>query len=207
MRILILGHANHGKTTTAMMLRRYGFRVVDASDLNIDRFIEEELAKPTPKGVPKTPSAMKKQILENKDEYRKALFDSLRAYTKDEPDKFAKYVLTKSDVYVGMRSVEEYKASDYLFDIVLVVNSADKPEEPRESYDLQDYIPSIKKPKYHIDTTNATHHSVQSQLDEMICREFMLSLTELRRLIAQTVVAVNEDDSHNWALRETLGIG
>ena len=204
MRILILGHANHGKTTTAMMLRRYGFKVVDTSDLNIDRYIQEELAKPTPKGVPKTPSAMKKQILENKDAFRQKLFDSLREYTKDEPDKFAKYVLQKSDVYVGMRSYEEFKASEYLFDLVLHVHDYNKPEESRESYDLQDHLSSVHTPLYTIDTTSATHRSVRRQLDVVMCQYFDLNMSELRHLIALT--APHTDGDTNWVLRETLGI-
>ena len=170
MKILILGHKGHGKTTLANMLTRYGFRVKDTSLINIERYAKEQ--KTTADAV-----------LANKDKHRVGLFNSLREYTKDDGARFAKEVLAQYDVYVGMRSYEEYEASKHLFDLVIRIEDLNKPKESVESFDLQDHMPGNC---HVIDNTSRTLWQVALDLEYVICSHLMISPQELRSVLATT---------------------
>ena len=213
MKILILGHKEHGKTTLANLLARYGFDFKDTSDLNVERFCEEQVPANTVvvenNRVVATDSATQKarkelaaKIKADKDDYRVALFNSLREFTKDEPTKFVDFVLQKSDIYCGMRSLEELKASVHKFDYIFVIKDKNKPNEAKESFDAAEYVFSdefLSLPNVIGISATATEHALQVKVDAAVCCR-MLDITKAE-LFQLKLEALRQDLSLSDVLR------
>ena len=121
MNVLVLGHKQHGKTTVARMLRHYGLSFVDTSDLLIDLAIKLNIEEHKPEKY----ITRREQVYHNKERYRDWLVHSLAVY--NEQNNFCEHVLSKCNVYCGMRSAEEYEANKHLFDRIVWVEQPGGP--------------------------------------------------------------------------------
>lgn len=216
MKILILGHKEHGKTTLANLLAKYGFDFKDTSDLNVERFCEEQvlanMVYTANNHVVTTDSVTRRarkelaaKIKANKDEYRVALFNSLRAFTKDEPTKFVDFVLQKSDIYCGMRSLVELKASTHKFDYIFVIKDNNKPNEAKESFDAAEYVFSdefLSLPNVIGISATATEHALRVKVEAHACRMLDVTKAELFQLKLEALrQALSLSDVLRWYLK------
>lgn len=117
MKILILGHGRHGKDTVAELLQKHaGLNFTSSSwacaevlkpvlDLaNGERSVEEHYAE--------------------RHQYRKLWQRLISLYNAADLSALTRLILSKCEVYVGMRSQREFDASHHLFDLILWVDAS-----------------------------------------------------------------------------------
>lgn len=126
MKIMVLGHKDHGKTTVAEMLQsKFGFRFTDTT---------EQLMQIARHYVQNTPSCglnwvtFAEHYNKNKDLVRPLMKTALQQYTKNDPARFIKEQYEKCDVYAGCRSSTEYKAAKGVIDFTFWVQDPRKEE-------------------------------------------------------------------------------
>lgn len=130
MKLLIIGHARHGKDTLAEYLRdRHGFRVADSSRRAAEIFLFDKL---------KDKYGYKdfEECFRDRVNRRAEWFDEITKYNTPDKTRLARNILANSDIYVGMRSREEVMACRAvgLFDFVIWVDASERlPPEPVDS--------------------------------------------------------------------------
>lgn len=129
-KVLILGHARHGKDTSAEYLRDHHGLAFQSSSL----FLAEHVVRPAlaERGIE---YATLVQCYDDRVNYRALWREIIEEYNRDDPARLAKEILAVSDCYVGMRTEREYRAARPLFDYVLWIDSSGRglPPEPRDS--------------------------------------------------------------------------
>lgn len=132
MKLLILGHARHGKDTVAEMLQDlYGITFKSSSMAAAEIFIYDALKD-------KYGYNTFEDCYNDRTNRRKEWHDLICDYNKDDKAMLAKAILKTNDCYVGMRSdaeINECKAQG-LFDLIIGVYNPNKPLEPAESFDI-----------------------------------------------------------------------
>ncbi len=119
MKILVLGHGRHGKDTVAAILRdEYVLSFISSSEACA------EVLKP----VLDLLHGERDHFAERHD-HRELWKRLISLYNAADPSALAKHILSKCDMYVGMRSAREYAASRHLFDFILWVDAS-----PRVDY-------------------------------------------------------------------------
>lgn len=137
-RLLILGHARHGKDTVAELLRdNHGYTFASSSYFLAEVAVRPALAA---KGI--TYHTLD-ECYADRVNHRAAWYDAISEYNGEDPSRLAKAILAEHAIYVGMRSNREYEAARPLFDAVLWVNAYERTgmAEPRSSMDI-DYDPT-----------------------------------------------------------------
>lgn len=138
-KILILGHARHGKDTVAQMISdETGLKFESSSMAAAKIFIYDYLKD-------KYGYNSFKDCYEDRINHRKEWHDLICDYNKNDRAGLARDVLSINDMYVGMRSNVELEESQGLFDIILGIFDPDKPLESKDSFDIDlfrvsDYI-------------------------------------------------------------------
>lgn len=118
MKLLILGYARHGKDSVSSLLcNRLGLRSMSSSFHAAERLMMPLL-------VPKYGYQTVEECFDDRVNHREEWYNAIRDYTRDDPARLAKEILSVADVYIGMRSMEEFKASVHLFDFVLWVDAS-----------------------------------------------------------------------------------
>lgn len=137
MKLLILGHANHGKTTVANLFCRHlpHLTFLDSSRAALDIFLWNRLRE---LGY-HYPSLSAAYECRKAPWMRKIWFDEICDYNRDDPARLAKAVLNCADVYVGMRSRREYESCrrQELFDKVIWVDNPRIEPESHESMGIE----------------------------------------------------------------------
>ena len=134
-KILILGHARHGKDTVARMLAdELCWDYLPTSVYILDSLVYGKVQKA--KGYDSVAEAYK-----NRDEDRVLWKLIIDTYTKGEPTKLIKDVLKRSDVYIGLRNSIQLKEAikENLFDIIIGVFSPKLPLEETNEIDVFDH--------------------------------------------------------------------
>lgn len=131
-RILIIGHAQHGKDTVAEMLRdNYGLKFVSSSHFAIEKAV-------WPMVRDKGPWASAEELYADRANHREMLFHAIRAYNLIPGPSLAEQMFANGfDCYVGMRSRKEFEGSRSSFHAVVWVDASErKPLESEESMEL-----------------------------------------------------------------------
>jgi hypothetical protein len=132
MKILIIGHARHGKDTVAEMLNKhFGFTFESSSQAAARIFLYDLLKE-------KYGYKNFYECFEDRVNRRKEWHDAICEFNTPDPARLAKYILEDSEMYVGMRSNKEVEAClrEGLFDLVIGVYDPRKPEEDPSSFDI-----------------------------------------------------------------------
>jgi hypothetical protein len=126
MKIMVLGHKDHGKTTVANMLHtKFGFAYKDSTQRVLEitqKYIE---ARPL---YPISKSAFLRKYKDNKNSVRDVLKEALTSYTQSNPAKLIKQQYEVCDVYAGLRSSVEYQAAKDIIDFTFWVQDPRKEE-------------------------------------------------------------------------------
>lgn len=131
-KILIIGHARHGKDTVAEIIHRVSGLTFESSSVAASRiFLFDKLKE---KYGYKTPD----QCFEDRVNRRSEWHDLICEYNKDDKARLAKDILKNSDMYVGMRSSEEIEEClrQGLFGLIIGVFDSRKPLEPSSSFNI-----------------------------------------------------------------------
>lgn len=141
MKILILGHGQHGKDTVAELLRdMYGFTFKSSSWAVFEQAIWPALClqyaplHPSAGEVEKAKQACYADRVNCRDEWKKLISD----YNFPDKTKLAKMILADVDMYVGLRCEIEYAEcmKQKLFNKVLWVHRPGFPMEPSMGINL-----------------------------------------------------------------------
>lgn len=139
MKLLILGHARHGKDAAAEYLcDRYRLDFRSSSLFLADLVVRPVLVD---RGITyDSLSACYADRVNHRALWREIISD----YNADDPARLAKAILSECDCYVGMRTDREYRAALPLFDHVIWIDSSGRgvPPEPRDSMTI-DYDPAV----------------------------------------------------------------
>lgn len=132
MKILIIGHARHGKDTVAKMIfEQIGLNYASSSEVANEVFIYDALKE-------KYEYKNLNQCFEDRINHRAEWFDMITEYNREDGARLAKDILKEHDIYVGMRNnmeLQECKRQG-LFDFIIGVYDTNKPLEPKESFDI-----------------------------------------------------------------------
>lgn len=131
-KLLIIGHARHGKDTVAAILAEFfGYKhkssSVAASEIFLYNTLKEKYGYSSPE-----------QCFEDRVNHRAEWHDLICEFNKDDKARLAKAIMADNDIYVGMRSDAEVEQclKDEVFDMVIGVYDPRKPEEPRDSFNI-----------------------------------------------------------------------
>lgn len=132
MKLLILGHARHGKDTVAEMLKQeFNVDFLSSSEACAKIFIYDLLKE-------KYGYANFRLCYEDRVNHRTEWHDLIVDYNKKDPAKLAKEILKENNCYVGMRSDRELQECNKqgLFDLIIGVYNPRVPEENKESFNI-----------------------------------------------------------------------
>ena len=132
-KLVVLGHAGHGKDTVCELLRdRYGYSFMSSSLLCAERVVLQAC-----RDAPDMPNYSSPQhCFEDRSNHRKFWFDAITAYNTPDRARLGRLILNDFDVYCGVRNRLEFEAlrSEALFDVAIWVDgSARKCAENEES--------------------------------------------------------------------------
>lgn len=135
MKILILGHARHGKDEFAQRLARYSpnLKFISSSVFANERCVYPALRL---KYGYQTPE----ECFSDRHNHRPEWHQLIAEYNADDPCRLCRELLEVDDVYVGMRAKREYEAcmQEKLFDYVFWVDrSKERPIESRRSFSIE----------------------------------------------------------------------
>jgi hypothetical protein len=118
-KILILGHARHGKDTAAEYLRDAHGVSFRSSSL----FLAETVVRPAleVRGI-SYPSL--EACYADRVNHRALWREIIEDYNRDDAARLAKAILAECDCYVGMRTARELWASRTLFDVILWIDAS-----------------------------------------------------------------------------------
>lgn len=160
MKILVLGHARHGKDTLAEHLwEAHGLSSHSSSAFLADSFVRPHLAA---RGlVYDSLEACYADRVNHRELWR----DLIEAFNAADPARLARAILSRADCYVGMRTVREYDASRGLFELILWVDASGRgvPPEGRGSMEIE-YDPNRM---LRIDN-GGTIAELQAQVDDVL---------------------------------------
>ena len=133
MKLLILGHARHGKDTAAEYLRdAHG---VDFRSSSL--FLAEQVVRPAlaARGL-EYPTI--EDCYADRVNHRALWRELISEHNAQDPARLAKAILAECDCYVGMRTQREYDASRSLFDVVLWIDASRRglPPEGGDSMEI-----------------------------------------------------------------------
>ena len=122
---MICGHGRHGKDTFCEIIRdRFGLTFIDSSreaaevvyEVLRDRYDYQTLD----------------QCYDDRANHRQEWFDEIARFNDPDPTQLARRIYSKSDIYCGIRKVEEFKAvkAAGLFDLSIWIDASERhPEE------------------------------------------------------------------------------
>lgn len=125
MKICIIGHKGHGKDTVADLISKHSnLRCTGSSVRALEIFLFDILKeKHGYKNI--------EEAYLDRDSCRQDWFDSIQAYNTPDKTKLATEIMLDSDVYIGMRDLEELQTclQTGVFDVVIGVLNPRKPKE------------------------------------------------------------------------------
>lgn len=158
-KLLIIGHARHGKDSFAEILRdKYGLSFKSSSRFVGERCIWDQWGKER--------YLTFEDMFEDRANHRALWKNLISAYCTPDKARTAKEMLAEGhDMYVGMRDIDEFRAcrEQKIFDLVLWVDrSRHQPPESVMSMDLESHVAD------HIILNNGTLEDLETQADKLV---------------------------------------
>ena len=132
MKILLLGHMQHGKSLMGKMLfEEYGITNKDSSIACAEIFLYDFLKE-------KYNYRSFKECYEDRKKHRDEWYKLICEYNSPDKAKLAKEILKRASMYVGMRSNDELQEclKQNLFDLILGIYRPKFPNEPITSFNI-----------------------------------------------------------------------
>lgn len=131
-KLLIVGHARHGKDTTAEILRDlFGYQFESSSQAASRIFLYDALKDKYGYNTPY-------DCFHDRVNHRAEWHDLIVEYNTPDKTRLAREIMQNSDMYVGMRANDEIQAclAQGVFDYVIGVYDPRKPLEPADSFNI-----------------------------------------------------------------------
>lgn len=154
-RILVMGHAHHGKDTLCeLMADHYGLAFTSSSEFCAERVVYPEVRRlwhehePSDTAAPSVPLyANAQECFEDRSNHRKFWFDTITAFNTPDKTRQGREIYETNDVYCGVRNADEFNAlkSAGVFDVAVWVDASDRVPPEHESSctvtrDMADYV-------------------------------------------------------------------
>lgn len=137
---LIIGPARSGKDTLAEIWRdEYGVTFASSSETAAEIFLYEALKDRYGYSTPK-------ECFEDRFNHRAEWYELICDYNRDDKAKLAKDILSRADIYVGMRDRDEIMECrrQNLFDVVIWIDASTRvPPEDASSFNIEIDIADI----------------------------------------------------------------
>jgi hypothetical protein len=131
-KILILGHARHGKGTVATMMNEiFGLTSKSSSVAASEIFLFDALKDKYGYSSPE-------ECFEDRVNHRTEWYNLICEYNEDDKARLAKEIMKANDIYDGMRDngeIEECKRQG-VFDLIIGIYDPRKPLEPASSFNI-----------------------------------------------------------------------
>ena len=126
MKVLVAGHARHGKDCTAAYIQdELGLTFESSSLFAAEAAVIPYLAQ---RGVHYDTVH---DAYQDRHQYRAEWKQAISEYNTPDKSRLTKELLSAYDMYVGMRAADEFAASKHLFDLTIWVDASKrKPPEP-----------------------------------------------------------------------------
>jgi dephospho-CoA kinase len=142
MKILIIGHARHGKDTVGDLFNEYaGFKAISSSEILVKEFLFDVMNSKYGQSYQTA-----EECFNDRFNWRKEWFDEITAYNTPDKTRTARLILKHADIYVGMRNSDEVRACivEGLFDLVIWVDASNRlPLESPESFSIDKNVADI----------------------------------------------------------------
>lgn len=128
-KILVIGHARHGKDTTCEIMRdHYGLRFTSSSWFCAERVMFPLLSR-------KYGYETVQECFDDRHNHRAEWYNAIRNYNSTDPTRLARGILEENDIYCGLRAREELMACEDagLFDAIVWVDRSEHVEPEPES--------------------------------------------------------------------------
>lgn len=119
MKILILGHARHGKDTVAEILSSLLGLPFESSSMFMLKKIKPDLEQTL--GIQ---YSSLEEAYEDRVNHRQLWKELISDYCSTDKGRLARELLEGNDIYAGMRCNQEYQASKHMFDLILWVDAS-----------------------------------------------------------------------------------
>ena len=131
MKLLICGHAQHGKDSVADLLCDFNAYTASSSSFFVIKKLEKQMCKDL--GLSTAAEVYEKRSL-----HRQYLYEIIRDYNSPDKARLSKEILNEHQIYVGMRDLEEFNASKHLYDLKIWVDASGRgvPLEPITSFNI-----------------------------------------------------------------------
>lgn len=131
MKLLICGHAQHGKDSVADLLCDFNAYTASSSSFFVIKKLEKQMCKDL--GLSTAAEVYEKRSL-----HRQYLYEIIRDYNSPDKARLSKEILNEHQIYVGMRDLEEFNASKHLYDLKIWVDASGRgvPLEPVTSFNI-----------------------------------------------------------------------
>ncbi len=132
MKIILLGHARHGKDTVAEFIKNsIGLEFKSSSSLAAEIFLYDAL---------KTKYGYKsyEECFNDRSNHRAEWHNLIAEYNSEDPARLAKQIFETNDIYVGMRSAIELAKcrEDDIVDLIIGVYNPRMPAESVDSFNI-----------------------------------------------------------------------
>lgn len=132
MKILILGHGQHGKDAFAEMINKeHGLRFTSSSLAAFD------VIWPALRECKSYKAGERSKAYEERRFNRKMWKALISLYNAADLTALCRKVLEENDVYVGMRCNKEYRSSKHLFDKIYYIDASDRIKIKDHSMDIK----------------------------------------------------------------------
>lgn len=129
MKLFICGYGRHGKDTAANFLHaRFGMNFVSSS-----LYCAEHVARPHLSVNYGIDYPTVEACFEDRHEHREKWHKAIAEYNKEDLTRLSREIFHQHDIYVGIRSREEFLASRELADLSIWIYDPRKPNEGSES--------------------------------------------------------------------------
>ena len=129
MKILVIGYARHGKDAFAKYFSRFtGKKYLSSSRVALETIIWPALREQY---------ASLEECFDDRANCRTVWFDLIRKYNTPDGTRLVRRVYDQADMYIGLRSRQEFEITRPLHDLVIWIDACDRlPEEGRGSNEL-----------------------------------------------------------------------
>lgn len=140
-KLMVVGHARHGKDTVCDMLAAFGYTFRSSS-----LFCAERVVRPWLKHTCGIEYETVEDCYEGRHKHRKDWFDAIADYNLEDPSRLTREILAEYDIYAGCRNHRELMAGRLrkVFDLIVYVDAHDRvPPEPSTSMTIEPWMADV----------------------------------------------------------------
>lgn len=144
-KLMILGHARHGKDTVGEWFVKRGYTFVSSSWFVCEKAVFPAMMRANAKnyGLSQFPYANAREAFEDRANHRGFWYRAISDYNRPDAARLGKELFAEYDMYVGLRSARELHAlrNAGAFDIAVWVDASERcPQEPRSSCTVEPWM-------------------------------------------------------------------